>query len=126
MKIAEFSRGAGGFRGSLVLAKAPEAAVEAWSRPGFLLLSVEHLYVHPLRRNLGWGGSLVEEALEWAKVHRADVWLYAWPFGSTRSSKGNPLRRLGLRGLENFYLSHGFRVVAREPDLEMLWQNATT
>lgn len=70
------------------------------------------LYVPPAWRGTGLGGVLVRKAVRYADDKGWDVWLYC-------SAHGRGPRMTDAQ-LEEFYNKHGFNVVRRHPDVEMV------
>jgi len=103
--------GAGGFIGEVTVRPVTDPAVlRSVQRKGVPLLFLTELYVHPLRRGLGWSHTLIETAVAYAAGEGADLWLYASPYGPKRSGH-HSVRRPTIQELEALYRRHGFRPV---------------
>jgi len=110
---ATWSMGAGGFIGYAQLVDpvevprfAPPVPVPARTA----VLSV--VYVHPLRRGLGWGDSLLRQALAYADRHGAPVASWASPIPEPKHARdGRRLRRLEYERLMAWYESYGFKPI---------------
>lgn len=71
------------------------------------------LYVHPLRRNKGWGSMLMEMAQEYATVQGHDLFLYVIPYGNTRAKT--------KRQLQHFYRAFGFVHIPSKDESWYYW-----
>lgn len=117
--IERFVVGAGGFIGEVSFYPAPEEALHL-KRRGRPLWFLNDLYVHPLRRGRGWSNRLMCAALAHADDHKADVWLYAKPYGPRRTKDGRPVGRMEQEKLALFYTEWGFDLLSLKPVMEML------
>lgn len=103
--LGRWTVGSGGFIGEVYLRSTPPEALPC-KRKGVPLVFLTDLWVHPLRRGLGWSRSLVSAAVAHADKQRWDLWLYARPFNNSKK----PERRLNTDQLVTLYLSFGFEL----------------
>lgn len=110
--------GNGGFLGEVTLT--PVAETDQYVlREGRKCWELTNLFVHPLRRNLGWARTLVSTALAFAHARKADVFLRVVPYGVAPAN---------LERLTKFYRSYGFRQVMRgdKRELVLRWSENST
>lgn len=116
--------GAGGFRGEVSLLAPTDEALLWWQRPGFPLLYLTDLYVHPLRRRAGWARVLLDAAVAHADAAGADLWTWCHSHGVRQLSNGQKVSRPDNRALEALYKQYGFVTQVEHPQIEMVrrWQ----
>lgn len=66
------------------------------------LVSVKHLYVHPVMRGQGWAQALLNAVIRWADRNGIDIALYVYAYSDGK--------KLSNKGLVEFYKRFGFRL----------------
>lgn len=108
MKEQRWTIGAGGFIGEVTLRAITSANVVNKVKKERDLMFLTNLFVHPLRRGRGWAQALLQTATTYADRSGVDLWLYARPYGCTRTKAGR-VHRLAEDELRRLYRRHGFR-----------------
>lgn len=120
--VARWTIGTGGFKGDILLCEPTECIL--WfqqPRPGVRMLEVECLYVHPLRRNYGWGRKLMDAALAHCDMRGWDTVLRVTPHGPRRTKAGTQVPLLPFSDLRLFYMSFGYKLVQEPEDKPREW-----
>jgi Acetyltransferase (GNAT) family. len=102
--------GSGGFIGSVTLMPITREDVLRAVQRRRQLMFLTYLFIHPLRRGLGWSHELLRAATEWADAQRIDLWLYARPYGLAATKRGR-VHKANEEELLKLYRKHGFRVI---------------
>lgn len=103
--------GSGGFIGNVTLQPVEWPNVLAKVQRRRPLMFLTYLFVHPLRRGLGWADELMRAATTFADRKGIDLWLYARPYGLRRTKDGRRVSYATEEALVAFYRKHGFRPI---------------
>lgn len=102
--------GEGGFIGEASLAEISEEDYRRVARRGRYVCELTDVYVHPLRRRLGWAREVVRVALDYADEEEWDVFLRVVEYGTT-----GKWGRASTEQLIKFYASMGFTQLKADP-----------
>lgn len=112
MVVRRWKLGVGGFIGEASVVE-PSEDLEAFKRKRRRLLELTDVYVHPLRRGLGWAAALVRSAVQWVNSRGIDLVLRAQPYGPTADRNKRKFSKMQEAHLIEFYAGFGFRLCVR-------------
>lgn len=79
-----------------------------YRRAGVQLLGLTYVFVHPLRRRLGWGRQVLEQAVKWVDEREIDLYTYTSPYGIKKLRDGSEVSCPDAAALRKLYKEYGF------------------